>query len=119
MNVISVDATRIVPTQLVASAAPTALFMNCLAITKLGLVRLNPVFACLIQTKPLINLSLVSNYAHICYIYINLDIDECALNISGCNQNCTNTNGSYFCSCYPGYEIENDNTTCIGKHLML
>ena len=47
-----------------------------------------------------------------------LDIDECARNISGCNQNCTNTIGRYFCSCYPGYEIENDNKTCIGKHLM-
>ena len=47
-----------------------------------------------------------------------LDTDECARNISGCNQNCTNTKGSYVCSCYPGYEIENDNKTCIGKHLM-
>ena len=44
------------------------------------------------------------------------DIDECALNISGCNQNCTNTNGSYICSCYPGFEILNDNRTCIGKN---
>ena len=53
-----------------------------------------------------------------CVMYFVLlfeDIDECARNISGCNQNCTNTNGSYFCSCYPGYEIENDNKTCIGK----
>ena len=44
------------------------------------------------------------------------DIDECALNISGCNQNCTNTIGSYFCSCYPGFEILNDTRTCVGKN---
>ena len=51
----------------------------------------------------------------LCFDILILDIDECARNISGCNQNCTNSNGSYFCSCYPGYEIENDNKTCIGK----
>ena len=44
------------------------------------------------------------------------DIDECALNISGCNQNCTNTNGCYFCSCYIGFKILTDNRTCIGKN---
>ena len=52
------------------------------------------------------------------YILI-VDLDECARNISGCNQNCTNTIGSYFCSCYLGYEIQNDNRTCIGKYLIL
>lgn len=45
-----------------------------------------------------------------------LDIDECALSISGCSHNCTNSNGSYFCTCYPGFEILNDNRTCIGKN---
>ena len=46
------------------------------------------------------------------------DIDECALNISGCNQKCTNTIGSYFCSCYLGYKLNKDNETCIGKGLI-
>ena len=52
-------------------------------------------------------------------IFFNIfaDIDECARNISGCNQDCTNTIGSYFCSCYPGYDIQNDNRTCVGKGL--
>ena len=45
-----------------------------------------------------------------------VDIDECARNISGCNQNCTNTIGSYFCTCYPGFEMLNDNRTCVGKY---
>ena len=43
-------------------------------------------------------------------------MDECALNTSGCNQMCTNTNGHYVCSCYYGYHIILDNETCIGKH---
>ena len=46
------------------------------------------------------------------------DIDECALNISGCNQKCTNTIGSYFCFCYSGYKLNKDNETCIGKGLI-
>ena len=53
----------------------------------------------------------------LCLIFLP-DIDECALNISGCNQNCTNTIGSYFCSCYPGYKLDKDDKTCIGKHLI-
>ena len=44
------------------------------------------------------------------------DIDECALGTSGCNQICTNTIGSYVCSCYLGYQISSNNsTTCAGK----
>ena len=46
---------------------------------------------------------------------IHTDIDECALGISGCNQICTNTNGSYVCSCYLGYQISSNNKICVGK----
>ena len=42
------------------------------------------------------------------------DINECALNISGCGQNCTNTNGSYNCSCYSGYQLAADKMSCTG-----
>ena len=54
-------------------------------------------------------ISLISTTSH------HIDIDECALGISGCNQNCTNTNGSYFCSCYVGYQISSNYRTCVGK----
>ena len=33
------------------------------------------------------------------------DIDECALGISGCDQICINTPGSYRCDCNPGYTL--------------
>ncbi len=36
------------------------------------------------------------------------------MNINNCNQKCTNTNGSYNCSCYIGYELApNSLNNCI------
>ena len=48
-------------------------------------------------------------------IIINLEIDECLENISGCNQFCVNTKGKYYCSCYNGFEIDVDQHTCYGE----
>ena len=46
---------------------------------------------------------------------IPLDIDECATNPCDVNAACLNTNGSYECSCRPGFE--GDGETCTGnKH---
>ena len=42
------------------------------------------------------------------------DIDECVEGFDGCDHNCTNTNGSYFCTCLDGYELQTDNHTCTG-----
>ena len=44
----------------------------------------------------------------------NADIDECAINTDGCDQICTNTNGSFYCSCNTGYRLNVDNKTCDG-----
>ena len=43
------------------------------------------------------------------------DIDECALNIDSCDitANCTNTVGSYTCTCNTGYS--GDGFTCTGE----
>ncbi|KAL5481924.1 hypothetical protein EMCRGX_G022199 [Ephydatia muelleri] len=41
-----------------------------------------------------------------------IDINECTLGVSGCNQICTNTIGSYICSCNLGYQISSNNRTC-------
>ena len=43
---------------------------------------------------------------------IYADIDECATNISGCNQACNNTNGSFHCICDDGYALFEDGKTC-------
>ena len=43
------------------------------------------------------------------------DIDECVQGTAGCSHNCTNTVGSYFCTCMDGYELESDNHTCTGN----
>ncbi|KAI6653409.1 Fibrillin-2-like [Oopsacas minuta] len=41
-----------------------------------------------------------------------VDIDECSLNSINCSQICTNTVGSYSCSCNPGYTLDSDMYTC-------
>lgn len=45
-----------------------------------------------------------------------VDIDECARNISDCNQTCSNTPGSYDCSCDSGFNLADDELDCIGQH---
>ena len=42
------------------------------------------------------------------------DINECSTNNGNCSQICTNTNGSYVCSCSPGYLLSGDKMTCNG-----
>ena len=46
-----------------------------------------------------------------------LDIDECSADTSPCdrNANCTNSNGSYSCTCKQGYA--GDGITCTGLYL--
>ena len=51
------------------------------------------------------------------------DIDECATDSDDgstegsqnvCNQICTNTNGSFYCECFSGYQLSDDMMTCVG-----
>ena len=54
------------------------------------------------------------------YLFKNLDIDECTDNTDGCdytNGGCTNTPGSFTCTCNTGYELNVDGTTCDGKYV--
>ena len=48
-------------------------------------------------------------------IIFHSDIDECERGTDGCDHNCTNTDGSYYCTCMDGYELESDNHTCTGN----
>ena len=47
--------------------------------------------------------------------FICTDINECEDGISGCQHICKNTFGSFDCSCNPGYTLNSDNKSCIGK----
>jgi hypothetical protein len=40
------------------------------------------------------------------------DINECAANNGGCQQNCINTLGSYYCNCSSGYTLNTDGKSC-------
>ena len=45
----------------------------------------------------------------------NADIDECEEDIDGCEQECTDTDGSYNCSCSLGYTLAIDEHGCDGE----
>ena len=47
---------------------------------------------------------------------MTLDINECSQNI--CHHHCTNTNGSYFCSCDTSTVLATDEIHCLGKQLI-
>ena len=42
------------------------------------------------------------------------DVDECSSNNGGCVQVCTNTVGSFNCSCNGGYTLNADGASCSG-----
>ena len=44
------------------------------------------------------------------------DIDECTMDIDGCEQICENTEGSYKCSCTKG-ELNTDGRNCTGMYV--
>ena len=56
---------------------------------------------------------------HIVYSPINiimfLDVNECATNNGGCEHNCMNTEGTFLCSCFNGYTLDNNAFNCSGK----
>ena len=65
----------------------------------------------LLQIKHVIKLFFV-----VFFFLLLADIDECA-DISGICRNglCTNTDGSYQCTCFEGFRLARDGEECIGK----
>ena len=49
-------------------------------------------------------------------MYSVIDVNECAIANGQCTQTCTNTNGSYACSCDSDYVLATDNFGCAGKN---
>ena len=50
----------------------------------------------------------------------SIDVNECRLNETLCQQNCENTEGSYTCSCYPGfYKDPSNSNKCLSHTVRL
>ena len=50
--------------------------------------------------------------------YLSLsDVDECVADTDDCDHTCTNTEGSFTCSCQSGFSLDSDGGTCIGQPL--
>ena len=49
--------------------------------------------------------------------YVHLDIDECKLETTPCDQDCINRNGSFQCTCRPGFALSADRTTCSSTYI--
>ena len=47
-------------------------------------------------------------------LHVVLDIFNCMINDHNCSQICVEVEGSFNCSCYPGYELQDDDATCTG-----
>ena len=44
-----------------------------------------------------------------------LDIDECLSENGGCEQNCHNQVGNFYCTCDSGYNMNDNKLDCDGK----
>ena len=51
------------------------------------------------------------------FFNIRSDIDECVVGTHQCEHNCTNTVGSYICSCRDGYSLSADGRRCNGMEV--
>ena len=48
-------------------------------------------------------------------MHFDVDVNECLSNNGGCEQICTNREGSFECSCNPGFTLNSDGFTCDSK----
>ncbi len=49
-------------------------------------------------------------------IFYFTDINECNINNGDCEHTCTNTDGTFSCSCITGYELDSNGFNCSGNH---
>ena len=49
-----------------------------------------------------------------CRPFLLLDVNECTMNNGGCEHICTNTLGSFECSCDSGFVLDDNNLSCNG-----
>ena len=46
----------------------------------------------------------------------HIDINECRVNTDNCSHRCVNTDGSYYCNCNAGYQLQSDKHSCKGNN---
>ena len=63
--------------------------------------------------KTLHDYKIIVNYA--LFIVFRIDIEECQIDTDNCHtdSNCTNTKGSFYCTCHTGYS--GNGVTCVGR----
>ena len=63
---------------------------------------------CYVSPNPLTGTIVPCSWASIrVFVYFSIDIDECTMEgYKNCSQTCTNTEGSYQCSCHDGYAMD-------------
>ena len=49
------------------------------------------------------------------HVIVYADIDECSTGEHACSYQCANTDGSYSCLCPTGFQLLEDNHTCLGE----
>lgn len=60
--------------------------------------------------------SCVSSYGRlILFKYSIADVNECTIDNGGCQDQCCNTIGSYYCKCQAGQKLEEDGRGCEGN----
>ena len=48
------------------------------------------------------------------YSLVDVDINECLDRNGGCQHDCVNIPGSFYCACHNGYRLQGNNRTCRG-----
>ena len=56
---------------------------------------------------------MLASFSHSQKPVLIVDINECTEGTDGCSQTCTNTVGSYECSCGVGYRLASDRHSCV------
>ena len=76
-----------------------------------------------------INFPVMEKLAMVCLKCINefflillifsIDVDECSEGSHNCDQFCNNTDGSFTCSCEPGFKLSTDHKSCISMYYII
>ena len=57
----------------------------------------------------------ILTHIHVYMCFFFSDNDECSLGTHNCIQTCTNTEGSFYCGCSTGFQLNSDGATCNGE----